>query len=278
MLTLQHRKMNLKKLFQISPESNVEMIQPVLSMNVGERHFSFAISNAQANHLYHLASFSADEITTEVLAEILSLHPEASGAFYKVSVCYSYPQHVLVPQEFYESEKAGDLWKAVHGIAAGKNIISESTAQWQLNDVYTVPQNIQQFLMRRYPSATYKSFTSLALRQAGNNEQGLVQVDFGVDEFQVLAFKQSKLLLAEGFSYSAPHDVLYHLLKICNEYSLSQYELQVNISGLVDKDSALYKEMYQYFIKIDFRNATWSHADYPLHFCTLLNDIARCAS
>ena len=253
------------------------MIQPVLSMNVGERQFSFAISNAQANQLYHFASFSADEITTEVLAEILSLHPEASGSFYKVSVCYNYRQHVLVPQEFYENENAGNLWKAVHGISAGKNIISESTPQWQLNDVYTVPQDVQQFLLRRYPSATYKSFTSLALKQAGNSESGLLQVDFGVDEFQVLAFKQSKLLLSEGFSYSAPHDVLYHLLNICNEYSLSQYEVQVNISGLVDKDSALYKELYQYLLKIDFRNATWTHADYPLHFFTVLNDIARCA-
>lgn len=270
--------MNLKKLFQISPESSVEMIQPVLSMSIGERNFSFAISNAQANHLYHLASFSADEMTTEVLAEILSLRPEASATFYKVSVCYNYPQHVLVPQEFYESENAGDLWKAVHGVSAGKNIISESTPQWQLNDVYTVPQDIQQFLMRRYPSASYKSFTSLALKQVVSSEAGLLQVDFGVDEFQVLALQQSKLLLAEGFSYSAPHDVLYHLLNICNEYSLSQYEVQVNLSGLVDKNSALFKEMYQYFFKIDFRNATWSHAEYPSHFFTVLNDIARCAS
>jgi hypothetical protein len=270
--------MSLKKLFQISPGSQAEMIQPVLSLSIGERSFSFAISNAQANQLYHLASFSADEMTTDVLAEILSLHPEASATFYKVAVCYNYAQHVLVPQEFYESERTGDLWKAVHGISAGKNIISESAPQWQLNDVYSVPQDVQQFLMRRYPSATYKSFSSLALKLAGNSENGLLQVDFGVDEFHVLALKQSKLLLVESFSYSSPHDVLYHLLYICNEYSLSQYEVQVNISGLVDKDSALYKELYQYLIKIDFRNATWSHAEYPLHFFTVLNDIARCAS
>ena len=59
---------------------------------------------------------------------------------------------------------------------------------------------------------------------------------------------------------------------------MSQYEVQLSISGLVDKDSALYKELYSYFINIEFRNANWTHADHPNHFFTHLNDIVKCAS
>jgi hypothetical protein len=270
--------MNLKKLFHIITDVQTEMIQPVLSISLGETNFSFAISNAQANQLYHLASFSADEMTIEVLAEILSLHPEASASFYKVSVCYCYPQHVLVPQEYYAQENFGELWKAVHGVSAGKNIVSESAIEWQLNDVYTVPQGVQQFLMRRYPSASFKNFPTLAVRNLEDSENGLLQIDFGVDEFELVAINQNKLLLAERFEYATPHDVIYEMLNLCNAYSLSQYKVSVKVTGLVDKDSALYKEMYQYFMDIEFRNATWSHADYPAHFFTVLNDIARCAS
>ncbi|TMI62961.1 MAG: DUF3822 family protein [Bacteroidetes bacterium] len=269
--------MNLKKLFHIQHDGQKEMIQPVLSISLGEKNFSFAISNAQANQLYHLASFSADEMNIEVLAEILSLHPEASASFYKVSVCYCYPQHILVPQDYYSNENFGELFKSVHGVLAGKNIVSESMIDWQLNDIYTVPQGVQQFLMRRYPSASFKNFPTLALKNLDNNEDGLLKVDFGVDEFELVAVNQNKLLLAERFEYATPHDVIYELLNLCNAYSLSQYKVQLRITGLVDKDSALYKEMYQYFMNIEFRNATWSHEDHPAHFFTVLNDIARCA-
>jgi hypothetical protein len=279
-LTLQPGKMNLKKLFHIiNAEAGSTAVQPVLALSVSQRYFCFSISNAQGNQLSQLAFYSADEINPETLAEILSLHPEASASFYKVAVCYHYPKHVLVPNEFYNHENIGDLWKSVHGVAVVKNIISEYAAEWQLHTVYAVPADVQQFLSRRYPTAGFKHYSTLALKNlALDGQAAVLKIDFGVDEFELVAVKQNKLLLIERFEYSTPNDIIYQLLKICNEYSLSQYETHLSVSGLVDKDSALYKEMYSYFIKIDFNNATWNHADYPTHFFTVLNEIAKCAS
>ena len=255
------------------------MIQPVLSMGIGSKHFSFAISNAQANQLYYLASFAAEEMTPASLAEILSQHPEASASFYKVAVCYHYGQHVLIPQEYYNNEKFGDVWKAVHDVAASRNIVSETVSEKQFNSVYAVPKDVQQFLSRRYPSASFRHFSTVALKLRPTSEEaGLLQIDLSVDEFEVIALKQDQLLLSVQFEYATPHDVIYHLLSICEQYELSQYTVQLKISGLIDKDSALYKELHQYFINIEFREATWNHGDYPLHFFTQLNDIARCAS
>ena len=272
--------MILKKIFHITAASeNDQTVQPVLAISVGEKYFSFSISNVQGNQLYQLACYSADEMNSETLAEILSLHPEASALFYKVAVCYHYPQLVLVPNEFYAHENIGELWRSVHGVVALKNIVSENATDWQLNAIYTIPADVQQFLYRRYPTASFKHYSTLSLKNRVVAEQsGLLQVDFGVDEFELTVTKQNILLLVERFEYITPADVLYKLLKVCNEYSLSQYEVQLSISGLVDKDSALYKELYSYFIKIEFRNASWNHADHPLHFFTLLNDIAKCAS
>jgi hypothetical protein len=268
----------MKKLFQISNEQT-EMIQPVLSMSIGAKNFSFAIANGQANQLYYLASFSADDMTPDTIAEILSQHPEASASFYKVAVCYQYSQHVLVPQEYYNTENFSELWKAVYGTSSSKNIVSEPAMEWQLNSVYAIPQDVQQFLSRRYPTASFKHFSTLALKQKQiTDPKETLQVNFAVDEFEVIVIKQGQLLLAEQFEYSTPHDVIYYLLNICEQYNLSQYEVQLKISGLVDKDSTLYKELYQYFLNINFREASWSHPDYPLHFFTQLNDIAQCAS
>jgi hypothetical protein len=237
------------------------------------------VSNSPATQLYHLACYAADEMTTEVLAEIISHHPEASAVFYKVGICYHYPKHIMAPQEYYNHEHIAETWKEVHGVAPLQNIISENSPEWQLNTIYAIPQEIQQFLNRRYPSASFRHFSTLSLKNlAASNSPGLLQVDIFVDEFELTVVNQNKLILSERYEYASPNDVIYQLLKVCSIYSISQYEAQLNISGLVDKDSALFKELYQYFIKIDLRNASWNHPDYPAHFFTVLNDIARCAS
>jgi hypothetical protein len=109
-------------------------------------------------------------------------------------------------------------------------------------------------------------------------EEGNMYVDFRPDDFTVLLVKSSRLLLAQTYTYSTPEDVVYYLLKICAQLGLSQQELQLQVSGLIDSDSALYKELYQYFLNIEFRESGWQGNEYPAHFFTTLNDLARCAS
>ena len=70
------------------------------------------------------------------------------------------------------------------------------------------------------------------------------------------------------------------ILKVCQENNLSQEQVKLSLSGLIEKQSVLFKELYQYFIHVEFRNAGWQLPgnEYPAHFFTSLNDLARCAS
>jgi len=110
-----------------------------------------------------------------------------------------------------------------------------------------------------------------------------IVIDFSTDEFSFIIINESKLQIAQTLSYSSPEDILYYLLKACNEFSLSRGEIQLYVSGLIEKDSQLFKELYQYFLNTKFRESTWkTHGaeenGYPAHFFTSLNDVARCAS
>jgi hypothetical protein len=110
-------------------------------------------------------------------------------------------------------------------------------------------------------------------------EEGKLLIDFSNNEFSVVAGRRSKFLFAENFGYETPEDVLFYMLKICEQFSLSPKHVVVELSGLIEKESSLYKELYQYFINIGFRNAIWNAAgEYPAHFFTSFNDIIRCAS
>ncbi len=147
-------------------------------------------------------------------------------------------------------------------------------------NIYAVPAEIKDWVSRKFPTARFWHQYSLDVRNSiGVTEEGRLQVDFRKEEFVVIATNRNNILLTQTFEYTTPEDVLFYLLKICNQFSLSRERVELQLSGLVDKQSSLYKELYQYFINIKFRNAQWNTGvEYPAHFFTSLNDLAKCVS
>lgn len=271
----------LKKIFHIGPAEGEEPAQPVLAIRIGERHCGVAITDRSGNELHSLDYYTIDESETNPLSAIFNDRPELDKAFYKVMVSYDHPQSTLVPLQQYQYENSSPLLKSLYGVNGLSAIVSESIPEWQVYNVYAVPKDLQEWVSRKFAAGTYWHQYTIAIRHLGAADTtGRLLVDFRTDDFTVIAASGSKLLLAQNFTYTTPEDVLYYLLKICQEFGLSQQEVQLSLSGLIDKQSALYKDLYQYFIHIEFREAGWNipSGEYPAHFFTSLNDLARCAS
>jgi len=150
-----------------------------------------------------------------------------------------------------------------------------------MNNVYAVPVEIHEWAARRFPSGKTGHNYSLAIRNLKNcDAAGCISLDILKNDLSIVAGKENKLLLAQNFSWSSPEDVIYYLLKICQQLDLLQREVKVILSGLIEKESFLFKELQQYFMQIELKEATWiaDNNEYPAHFFTSLNDLAKCAS
>ncbi len=274
-LLLQQSK-TVRPVFEIKEQPGSAIVQPVLFFRVGEKHCSFAITDSSAGQLTRLAWYAAEEVDTGFLEELSTLHPELNQAFYQVQVCYDYPYSMLIPATGFRHEDAGQLKEL---LPATTVTITEMLPEWQLFNVYAVPKAVHDWVTRKFPSARTWHQASVCLRNNTNNSTGCLRVDFRQHDFTLLATRGNQLLLSQVFEYSVPGDVIYFLLKTCQQFSLSQNETKLELSGLVDKQSALYKELYQYFIHIEFRDAAWrSSHEHPAHFFTSLNDLSKCVS
>jgi hypothetical protein len=268
----------LKQLFNISTNNTTEIIQPVLAIRIGGHHFSFAITNATATQLYQLAYYSADEINADMLNEIFSAHAELNNSFFQILICYDYADSIIVPSIHYNPDNASLLLNTIHGNTVNNRIVSETVAGWQIHNVYAVPEEVHEWINRKFPSGKTGHNYSLGIRNIrGSDVSGYISLDILTNDLSVVAGKEDKLLLAQSFPYSTPADVVYYLLKFCQQFNLSQQNVKLLLSGLIEKNSALYKELHQYFLHIEFRKASWSNDEYPAHFFTSLNDLARCA-
>ena len=268
----------LKQLFHIE-NGNSDTGQEILSLRLGEKHSSFAISNKSGSELYELAYCSVDSWNENEVTAFFSAFSCLQNSFYKVQVVYDFRESLLISTSNYSPDIAGLVLNMVSGgNSSNTNIVSEQIPERQLYNIYAVPKEIHEWINKKFSSARFWHQNTIGIKNiTATGSDGSLLVDIRKDDFSVLAAKDSKILLAQTYTYATPEDILFYLLKICQQFSLSQREVELQLSGLIDKQSALYKELFQYFITITFREASWNvRNDYPAHFFTALNDLAKC--
>lgn len=273
----------MKQAFHITPDSKAEASQQVLSIRAGEKHFGFSITTPHANELYKLAWYTDAEMDENALREIYLKHPELRDSFYQTLICYDYPQSVLVPDSHFKQDHAKVLLQTMYGVNGNEKIVTELVEGWQLQNVYALPTDVYDWTYQHFPPEHCWHAYTVGLKQVEITDfEGSLTIDFRIDDFAVIVSRANKLLLAQTFPYSTPADVIYYLLDTCRQFSFKQESVRVALSGLIAKESALYRELYQYFLHIRFREPGWlirnGGDEYPAHFFTALNDLALCAS
>lgn len=276
------RLTKVKQIFTISSQ-NPDATQQVLSLRLGEQHIDFAISNHPGNELLQLGCYTAGRVGSQELQELYTNHPELRRAFYMTLVSYDYPCSVLMPRGVFGQTDPRVLLQTLYGVNGNQAIITENITGWPLQNVYAVPPEIQDWMSRHFPTAHYWHSYSIGIRQMNAGTEGILLVNFRTHDFSLIAGRENQVLLAQTFSYASAADVIYHLAKVCTEFYFSQETVHLVVSGLVEKESNLYRALVQYFLIIRFREPGWQipatpGQEYSTHFFTSLNDLALCAS
>lgn len=269
----------LKKLFHIdNKEGNAS--EQVLSLRIGASHCSYAITDLKGDDLFRLGYYSYESTDHNPVELLYMAEPSLDVPFNKVLAGYDFEQSTLVPEIYFKQEDAKNLLQSLYGVHGTKSVVTEPVADWQLFNVYAVPKEMHEWMKHKFTSGNYWHQYTIGLKRLVKVAEGELFVDLRASDFTVIATRGDQLMIAQTFLYSTPEDVLYYLLKLCQEFQLSQKTVHVSLAGLIEKNSALYKELYQYFIHLHFREPVWEipGTELPAHFFTSLNDLSRCAS
>ncbi len=277
-----NKKETVKQVYHIISGKNPESEQQILSIRIGERHFGFAVTSANAGELYKLTWYTDNEMDETALQDIYWKHPELRATYQHIFICYDYPQSVMVPLNQYNEEDTKLMLQTMFGISGRDAIVNEPVSGWQMYNVYAVPKNVFDWVYQQFPTSNYWHAYTIGIKNAVVTDfEGSLSADFRADDFSLVVTRGNKLLLTQTFPYSTPADFIYYLLDTCRQFSFSQETARIYLSGLIDKESALYHELHQYFLHIDFRVSEWKIPEeeeqrYPAHFFTSLNDLAKC--
>jgi hypothetical protein len=268
----------MKELFSINTGKS-EPGGEKLSIRLGDRHCSYAVTDISGNELFELAYCSTGMLNELTLSAFRSAYPKIAAPYRQVQISFDNSRSLLIPSWCYRPDEAVTLLKTLEGDTYGCDVISEALTTWQMYNIYGLPMDVQDWLNQQYPVKHTRHQYSLLLKSIPAIPEGCLLVDLGPTEFSVMASLGSRLLAAQSYEYNQPADVLFQLLKICQSFDLKQEDVDLRVSGLIDEQSVLYRDLHQYFVKISLRHATWNTpASYPAQFFTALNDLALCAS
>lgn len=274
------QRSDLEKLFHILTHVPPWHGDEILAFRIGDRYCSFAVTNSTGIELYELAYHTGDEVNGNFMSRLLSVYPELSGSFIKVFINYDSSRNLLIPDRFFNEKDSGELIKTLHGANGRMTLINGPVSEEGIRIAYKVPEEVHQGMLSKYPEAVFSHGYKFKMESMSEVKgSGIIRTDFDTESFSVIVSGNDRILLAQTFPYSIPDDVIYYLLKICSVYAMSPKEVSLSISGLIEKRSSLYHELYQYFGNVSFKNAEWAineDNEYPLHFFTSLNEVIRC--
>jgi len=275
----------MKQVYKIGASDDLNPSQAVLLIEISEIHCCFGIIDYANFMMVQFGYYTVDEKDHgDILKKVIEQHDELKQSFRQTVVGYYTNENVFVPSKLYRYEETQNLLQSIYE-KAQNIVVSESIPEWQLYNVYHVPTQTHGLLSRRFATGNFWHAYSIILKNTiVQNEGGNLVIDFKKESFMMVAIRNNTLLLAQIFLYSKAADVLYWLLKTCQEFSLAQNEVKLTLSGLVDKRSAVFKELYQYFIHIEFApvdndiQLSRDFEDYPAHFFSSLYKLAVCVS
>jgi hypothetical protein len=164
-------------------------------------------------------------------------------------------------------------------VCANEVILSDIIADQSLYNCYRLPSATAEVIKNQFPEAPVIHQYSLFLKKSAETETRL-SVIFYTQKVVVHLCKEGKHQLLNSYNFTTAKDISYILLNICKQLNIQKIPLA--LSGLIEKNSSLYNEIYKYFDDIEFAGFPDGYrfseeiAKYPSHYFSHLFDIDSC--
>ena len=256
-----------------------------LLIEVGRQGISYIAytsdNNCIALSLFHFEASTTNDQVANYLNEIVTEQPLLQRSFNKVNLVYTFPESLLVPDQYVGINTNKEMLELVYGDASDNVIRTDAIANHNLHNVYQVPRQVDSVIMQLFSTAEHGHFYSLLpgiFKGTGN------QLDciFSTTNITVQLLKEGRLQVIQNFQYKVAEDVVYFLLNVCQRFDVDINNTTVKLHGMIDEESNLYNELNKYFLHQEFGSLPEQFIyneeikKYPVHYFNHLFELAAC--
>lgn len=263
----------LQKTFEIQIEKPHTHL---LHIEIGVSHILFNSFNTEGTPAAGLEyyNFDASESWVSIWTDIQqqSKIVTADNHFDNIQICWENDWAQAVPTTLFQKELEKSYLPLNKGSLAGNKYLITQAEEYTFP--FWVPEEIFKSLLQRFPQATHNHKYAAIVRQLSSFETTYpmqVLLIFYQDHFILCVFKGTRLQMINTHSFDGGTAIIYHLLNAIQHSGGRLDQSCVYLSGLIDGDSALYREIYKFVPVIDVDQLTGAtflteHDSYPSHF------------
>lgn len=188
----------------------------------------------------------------------------------------------LIPNDLlpYPTEAYNALLHLELGDLNGHEAVSSVIGAWDAEAVSLLPSEITRLLTGTVVMPELAVWSCVLLRH--NDQRHRAHILMGQHRFSLAITKGRSLLLHNAFEFDAAEDVLYFVLAALEQLEIPQADVEVLVSGQVQKDSGLMELMRRYLPNTQFSDNqvefafAYSFKELPRHRSPLLLNLPLC--
>ena len=259
-----------------------------LLAETGHNEISFLVYEKKPFSLQGFYMYSLNRHITPVdyaaaLERTLQKEDVLHQKFASCTICSNHTESGLIPSEYFDEREKEKYANLLFGEDKRAVFFKDDVKGQYIKNVYRIPAIVFGILNRFFPDNKITHSTTLQLNcsKAFGEVLNCVVYHNGI---KVFLFIESKIQIVQYFEYQSPVDVCYHLLNICERFYISPDSVQLQLSGIVEEHSDLYRNLFNYFLNISFaplpEGSTLSHPlqVHPHQFYSNLSALAACVS
>lgn len=238
-----------------------------LSIQIHLNGLSFCILNRTSNtvEFLHSIEFAIKLSPVDLLHHLkteLSTNSVFSADFKEVIVIHQNELATLVPHALYDDSIKADYLKFNSKILQTDYITTDDIAINKSVNVYVPYVNINNYVFETFGEFVYKHSSSILfesiLKSDANSDADAVYINTNATSIEVLVVNKDQLQLFNVFEYHSKEDFIYYILFVFEQLHLNVESTVVKLSGLIDKDDALYTILYTFVRHVDFINTDFN--------------------
>lgn len=257
-----------------------------LIIEAGMTHFACLVRSGADNKISSLEWFkhTSDESKDyEIFLKDIEAESKLLDKYYRQTNLYINNQNsVLVPPSKFEKQFIDDYLNAVLGeTTKSTSLFDEISERASLVNVFRVQTEVLNILSKHLLIDKVEHTYSQVLRQLYKHDlpSTFLNVQFYDSCIIATVFNNGKLQFMQSFTYLSTEDVLYFLISLSQRLQLKIDQLVMKVSGMVDTQSALYRQLVKYFRNVstettDEGRVNFNAGEYPTHYFTPIYNLA----
>jgi hypothetical protein len=207
--------------------------------------------------------------------------------FQQTKVIWGGLRYTLVPSALYDETHAEDYIQFVQSLQPGELVCADRLKKIEAANIFVIPAIIKESLKQIFPLHHLNHHISLLAESllvwCQNHESSVSPfVNVSAQSFDLIIFKDRKLIFCNTYEYRTAEDFLYYVLFAFEQLQIIPGETNVKLLGEIMRPSVIYDFMTKYIKDVTFipRSSVWNYSfvfdDLPGHMYYNLLNILTC--